>query len=61
MYMRDSVAESHHSHLEPLYSGWKFLEILGTQQGYLRLVVGLNVELQANRVTCIAFTGTGDG
>ena len=33
-YMQNRVGESHHAHLEPLYSGWQVLKVSGTQQGY---------------------------
>ena len=47
-YIRNRVGESHHAHSEPLYTGWQVLKVPCTQQGYSRLVVGLNVEFQAN-------------
>lgn len=55
-YVWDTVSESHHSHPEPLYSGWEILKILCTQQWYQRLVISLNVKFEANQVVCKAFS-----
>ena len=56
-YMRDAARESHPTHPETLYPGWKFFKVLSAQQRDQGHVVNLNVKLESNEIICKVFTG----